>query len=245
MLKIANWNLERVLLKQNRAMRIKKEISKIDADIWILTETHKNIGPKNFNSVTSMDRENGECWTAIWSHFPLISLMDFVTDKQRCSAAKIAHPKYGNLIVYATVLPWVGSVWNGQDWNKGKAYISALETYKKDWDRLQLTYPDAIHIVAGDFNQSLVDWHYYGSKLIREKLEETMEDCKMTIMTAGDNDPIARDSKPQACIDHICISTSKIKHIFSTQRWPDKQKPDKKLSDHFGVVATVECKISE
>ena len=243
MLKIANWNLERVLPEQSRAMRISKEISKIDADIWILTEAHKNIGPKHFNSVTSSESENDECWAAIWSTFPIIPLMHFVSDTERCTAAKVIHPEYGDLIIYATVLPWVGSTWRGYAWNEGEAFIAALEIYKKDWRNLQLVYPDALHVVAGDFNQSLVDWHYYGSKLIRSKIEEAMRDCKMTIITAGDNDPIARDSKPQACIDHICVSTSQIKQICSTQRWPDQDKPDKKLSDHFGVVSTIDCRI--
>ena len=123
-----------------------------------------------------------------------------------------------------------------------RAFISALETYKNDWKKLQLAYPDAIHIVAGDFNQSLVDWHYYGSNLIRLKLEEVMKECNMTIVTAGENDPVARDSKPHACIDHICVSNSKIEQIYSTKRWPDKDKPDKTLSDHFGVIVEMECK---
>ncbi len=245
MLKIANWNLERILPKQRRAERLKNEISKIEADILILTETHKNVGPEKFKSVTSIDREEGECWAAIWSTFPIAPLNDFVSDTERCTAAKVIHPQYGELIIYATVLPWVGSTWHNYTWNKGEAYMAALETYQKDWENLQLAYPDAMHIIVGDFNQSLVDFPYYGSKLIRSKLEEVIKECDMTIVTAGKNDPIARDSKPHACIDHICISTSKIKQITSTQRWPNKDKPDKKLSDHFGVIVEIECKVDK
>ena len=242
MLKIANWNLERIVPEEIRVERIKDVISKISADIWILTETHKDVGPEHYNSVISSESQEGECWSSIWSHFPIIPLSDFVSDKERCCAVQITHPEYGDLIIYATVLPWVGSSWRGQLWLKGTAFISALETYKNDWKKLQLAYPDAIHIVAGDFNQSLVDWHYYGSNLIRLKLEQTMQECNMTIITAGEYDPVARDSKPYACIDHICVSNSKIEQVYSTKRWPDKDKPDKTLSDHFGVIVEIECK---
>ena len=243
MLRIANWNLERILPSQQRVERINAVISNISSDIWILTETHKDIGPKQFNSVTSSESQEGECWSSIWSYFPIIPLIDFVSDKERCAAAKVIHPKYGDLIVYATVLPWVGSSWYGQSWGEGTAFISALETYQKDWKKLQLDYPDAIHIIAGDFNQSLVDWHYYGSKKIRLKLEKAIKECNMTIITEGKNDPVARDSKLHACIDHICVSSSKVEQIYSTNRWPDKDKPDKKLSDHFGIVVEIECKV--
>ena len=242
MLKIANWNLERILPGQERTERIKDVISKISADIWILTETHKNVGPNHSNSVISSESLEGECWSTIWSPYPITPLIDFVSDQERCSAAKVIHPKYGDLIIYATVLPWVGSTWRGQPWKEGIAFISALETYKNDWKKLQLAYPDAIHIVAGDFNQSLIDWHYYGSNLIRLKLEEAMKECNMTIITAGENDPVARDSKPHACIDHICVSNSKIEQIYSTKRWPNEAQPDKTLSDHFGVIVKIECK---
>ena len=242
MLKIANWNLERIVPKQRRVERIKDAISKISSDIWILTETHKDIGPEHFNCVISSESEEGECWSSIWSHLPIAPLRDFVSDQERCIAAKVIHPEYGDLIIYATVLPWVGSAWRGQPWQNGAAFISALELYKNDWIKLQSAYPDAIHIIAGDFNQSLVDWHYYGSNLIRSKLEEAMKEYHMTIITAGENDPIARDSKPHACIDHICVSNSKIERVCGTERWPDKNKPDKTLSDHFGVIVEIECK---
>ena len=243
MLSIANWNLERITPSQKRADRIKLEIAKISADVWILTETHKDVGPEYFTSVTSTASQEGECWSSIWSKFPITPLMEYVSDKERCTAAKVTHPEYGDLIVYATVLPWVGSTWRGQSWDMGTAFISALTTYRGDWEKLQSVYPNAIHIIAGDFNQSLVDWHYYGSKQIRSRLEQTMCECNMTIVTAGIHDPIARDSKPHACIDHICMSTSKIAQVYNTKRWSDRDNPDKSLSDHFGVIVEIDCKI--
>ena len=125
MLKITNWNLERVSPVQERVERIRDVISKISTDIWILTETHKSVGPKHSNSVVSTESKEGECWSSIWSQYPITSLIDFVSDRQRCAAAKVIHPKYGDLIIYATVLPWVGSTWDGQPLEgRGSFYIS-------------------------------------------------------------------------------------------------------------------------
>ena len=156
MIKIANWNLERIMPNQRRVEHIKDAISKISSDVWILTESHKDVGPEHFNSVTSGELKDGECWSSIWSHYPINSLSDFVSDYERCAAAKVIHPKYGDLIIYATVLPWVGSSWRGQHWQKGTAFISALETYKNDWKKLQLAYPDALHIIAGEIGRAHV-----------------------------------------------------------------------------------------
>jgi len=54
MLTIANWNLERVKPRQKRYEHIEAVISDISADIWILTESHNDVGPKDSSTVTSM-----------------------------------------------------------------------------------------------------------------------------------------------------------------------------------------------
>lgn len=241
MLRIANWNLERVVPNQNRVASIHSAMSDIAADIWVLTETHQQISPgEGFSSVTSEDpdRESkqGERWTAIWSQFHLEPLSSFVSDNQRCTAAKISHPNFGEIVVYAMVLPWGGSTWRGIPSRGGAAFAAALAAYQCDWEQLQKSFPDAIHIVAGDFNQSFVSRHYYGSNRNRKVLEKAIDTCNMMTVTAGENDPVARDSSPYACIDHICISKQTGLEVRATQRWPDLPMPDKRLSDHFGVV---------
>lgn len=240
MLKIANWNLERVIPYSTRAKRIEAAMSKIVTDIWILTETHKDIIPTPFYSLVCEETErgssSGERWSALLSRYPIESLNDFVSDKKRCVAGKTEHPQFGTIIIYALVLPWIGSQWWGIPSQNGAAFAAALATYQSDWKQLKHIYPKALHIVAGDFNQSLVNWHYYGSARNRAKLEQVLEECDLQAVTSGDNDPIARDSPLHACIDHICISKSKTMKIISTERWSNTDKPDKKLSDHFGVL---------
>jgi len=244
MLKIANWNLERVSPQQERAQRIYKEMLEVSADIWVLTETHKEITLESFYSISceEIDSElkSKECWSSILSRYPVESLNNYVSDKKRCVACKLEHPKFGLIIVYALVLPWIGSAWNGLSSREGIAFESALAMYQADWEKLQKVYPDALHIVAGDFNQSMASWHYYGSMRNRSKLEVALNETNLHAITSEGNDPIARDSAPEACIDHICISNKAVECITSTKRWPNTDKPDKRLSDHFGVFITLE-----
>ena len=45
-LKIATWNLARVLPKQAaRTAKIVGWLDRVDADVWVLTETHDSVSP--------------------------------------------------------------------------------------------------------------------------------------------------------------------------------------------------------
>jgi hypothetical protein len=161
MLKIANWNLERALPAQDRVSIIREHMALVRADIWILTETHEAISPfDGFLAVTSGDPDRnfkpGERWVAIWSRLALEPLPSYVSDSARCAAARTNHPDVGEIIVFGCVLPWTGSNWKGIASAGGASFAAALEEYRRDWERLRSAFPDAVLVVAGDFNQSLV-----------------------------------------------------------------------------------------
>jgi endonuclease/exonuclease/phosphatase family metal-dependent hydrolase len=243
-MKIGNWNLERVLPSQRRCSAIQAQLLKIDADIWILTETHELVGPgAGYSSVMSgePDRESepGEHWAGIWSRHPISHLPSSVSDTARCTAAHIEHPDIGPIVVYAMVLPWGGSQWGGFKSAGGEAFAEALNTYVGDWRNLRAAFPDALHVVAGDFNQDLAPYHYYGSKRQRELLEAALAapDISMTALTAEANDPVEWDrEKRYACIDHICVSEARGLRVGETIKWPESGKADPRLSDHVGVA---------
>lgn len=136
------------------------------------------------------------------------------------------------------MLPW-STGWRGIPGVGGQAFEAALALQYADWDQLETRFPKATLIVAGDFNQDLAAKHYYGSKRKRTLLEQALCDAKLVPLTAGPNDPIARDSAPYACIDHICVSESAGWTLNSTIRWPDTPTPVRPLSDHFGVSVEV------
>ena len=51
--------------------------------------------------------------------------------------ALVQPPGRRPIIVYGTVLPWIGSSWGKFPASKGEAFAAALEVQKQDWTRLQ------------------------------------------------------------------------------------------------------------
>ncbi len=118
MLRIATWNVERPKLSEaTRRVRLLEAMQTQPADIWVLTETHTAFSPvPGFTSITTqgVDRpgEPGETWVAIWSRFPMQPVAQ-TSDPCRAVAGRITPPDSRDLIVYGTVLPWLGSAWQG------------------------------------------------------------------------------------------------------------------------------------
>jgi len=151
-------------------------------------------------------------------------------------AARIVPTGGAPIIVYGTVLPWLGGSWRGIAARNGAAFSAALEAQASDWLALRSAHPDHDLLVAGDFNQDLAHSHYYGSRANRQKLVAALERCGLDALTAGDGDPIRSSSSPCACIDHICISSPARWQSTTVRRWPAQPRPDPRLSDHFGIV---------
>ena len=104
-----------------------------------------------------------------------------------------------------------------------------------DWVRLRHEYPDDEFFLLGDFNQDLVRPRYCGTTASQAVLETALQSAGLFSLTAGENDPIRRDSPRFACIDHICARRDSTWRTEAATRWPDEEAPDRKLSDHFGV----------
>jgi endonuclease/exonuclease/phosphatase family metal-dependent hydrolase len=238
-LKIANWNVQRVAPTQARAERIREHCAAVDADIWFLTETHQDLAPADryfsiFSGMSDRVSKSGERWSAIWSKWPIEILKEHVSDPSRCVAGRIAESPFGDIIVYATVLPWNTDP-RAKVSSSYQVFADAVAAQKSDWLKIQGDFPQATLILAGDFNQDLASRHYYGSKKKRPLLESALLECNLVALTNGVDDPIARESPPMACIDHICLSSGSDWVLESTARWPESPKPVATLSDHFGV----------
>ena len=243
--KFATWNLGRPLPPDGRRVaRIVHEIRRVGADIWVLTETHDLVTPGTDCSCVStagMDRpgEPGERWVSIWSRYSIEPLPE-TSDPMRAVAARVVPPVGPPLIVYGTVLPWLGSPWRHVAASGGQAFAAALEAQASDWRRLRTVYSDHDFLLAGDFNQDLADTHYYGSRSNRRALQEALDGASLVALSAGDRDPVRRDSPSCACIDHICLSDTSVWKPGELCRWPDAATPDPVLSDHFGIEVTFE-----
>jgi len=116
----------------------------------------------------------------------------------------------------------------------------ALETQLQDWITLQQAYPKEEFFLLGDFNQDLVGKpRYCGTQSNRQALENSLAKAGLMAITGEANDPIRRHSSQYACIDHICIKTDSQWTLDATNRWPNRDTPDRAISDHFGVAATL------
>jgi hypothetical protein len=245
-LTLATWNLARPFKPgARRNSLIADHMGRVAADVWILTETHDSITPwpdLGGVSTNGSDRPSapGERWVTLWTRFPLEPLPT-TSDPVRSVAARIFPPQSVPLIVYGTVLPWLGSKWRGISSVDGEAFAAALETQASDWRALTNAYPDHDLVVAGDFNQDLANSHYYGSRANRQRLRDALERAGLLALTAGEKDPVRAQSAPLACIDHICLSAGSRWRPTATYRWPDHPKPDRRLSDHFGIAVSLEA----
>lgn len=236
-MKLANWNVAKPVSLERRKDML-QHLGKVSADLLVLTETHDGFNPGYQNTLASLPGLDGNAgkqhrWAAIWSNDRLEQIP--TSDKQRTVAARVFTSGGDTFLVFATVLPWTGSDWQGHASKEGVAFAKALEMQKADWQNLRKDYPNEELFVMGDFNQDLVGSHYYGSAKNRAALELALQESGLISLTGGQNDPIAKYSPPCACIDHICMRSDSKWRLAETQRWPDEPKPPRSLSDHFGV----------
>jgi len=245
-MKLANWNLERAATPSRRKI-LRDQTDAIAADVWIFTETHDDFTPGLPHACSSASGRDGipgldkpsDRWVSVYSRFPLEQLP--TQDAIRTAAARIFPDNAAPFIAFGTVLPWSGNNWRGHRSAGGAAFREALNLQLSDWKNLRREYPDDELFVLGDFNQDLVHPRYYGSRLNQTTLRTALNECGLVALTAGDGDPIRRDSPPYACIDHICSLRDSRWLPQPAMRWPDTPKPDKRLSDHFGLAVTFVC----
>jgi hypothetical protein len=268
-LRIATWNLERPAVSQtDRCERLMSWLRKVNADIWILTETDSAItlGDDFRVLATANDssRKPGESWTAIWSRFPMKAVgsskaVAISSDPTRALAVRVEPPGRRPIVVYGTVLPWLGSAWGDVPAAGGAAFAAALNAQSADWKQLAAEHPECDLVVAGDLNQDLVvssdlnqgldvandldldlaQKHYYGSSANSAALAEAFHAPDLTCLTGGVNDPVRLGgARAHATIDHLCVSA----RLAAQARWPRftwplGPTPTKDLSDHFGAAA--------
>lgn len=244
-IRIATWNLARPRnATSTRASKLLEWIQRIDADVWVLTETHEAIrpGPEYASvSTTGLDRTeiSGERWTMIWSRLPILQSQP-TSDPIRTVCARVAIQPTRSCHVYGIVLPWRSD----RRWlpkSGGLAFASALQEQEADWLRLRHEFPTDLLCVAGDFNQELAEKSYAGTALGRRELRRALAATQLHCATGDDADPVARiTGGKRSNIDHICwdaaVATAR---PVRTGAWPTTVEELRGLTDHFGVWADV------
>ena len=238
-MRVATWNLEKPAgNKGARQDRQREWIEKVTADVWVFTESHVTVSPgPDFTGVCSPHEESGRVWTAIWSRLPIEPLVA-TGDPTRTACARVTPRRGPPVVVFGSVLPWLGSRWEGKPSAGGVAFQAALSAQRQDWAELRRRHPDCEFILAGDLNQDLSVKHFYGSNTNRAALQAALQATGLQCLTAGQSDPAWMQTQGQwASVDHICASEGLAARVMAPATcWPQGDRPDKSLSDHFGVV---------
>jgi len=204
-----------------------------NADVWVLTETHESLSPgDNFEHFDSDPRptdarqiDDKSHWVTIWvsKKFEAHPL-EVKFDSERTVACEI-ETSVRKLTVFGTVLPW---------YNDERSFSGEVNGQcKKDWTRL-LEERGAPLCVAGDFNVSVSEHHYYGSRVSRGALQKCLEDSNLTLLTDFE---ATKGSFPEhGLIDHIAISKEFATPIGAIEVIQRRNSNDHPLSDHCGVV---------
>jgi len=240
-LRIATWNLDRPKPRSARARELAAQIVRIDADVWVLTESHVAFSPgREYNLVAHSSRLNSpdpaECWVAIWTRIG--GQLVETTDTDRTAAVRLNGRRATKITVYGTVLPWLGSYWRDKPPTDGIAFGASLRAQADEWCAFSA---EGELCVAGDLNQDLLTrGHYYGSKKNRSALLSALAEARLECANIVGGDAVSRHTRGGAAgIDHICVTPGLSIEESSCLVWPDVAEFDSKLSDHFGLSVRV------
>ncbi|MBE9138897.1 endonuclease/exonuclease/phosphatase family protein [Nodosilinea sp. LEGE 07088] len=238
-MKIATWNLERALPNSARAARQRSWLNRIDADLWILTETHIGMTPGvGYQGIASRPLRHpgveGECWVYIWVRNGMLTPLT-TSARGHTAAGLVTFSNGSQWVVYGTVLPSPEQDRRSRP-GASAAFAAALEAQSIDWQRLQVIYPKATLLVAGDFNQDLNALNYYGSRRNKQALRQALAEVGLDCLTAGEHDPVHRLIGGQhSNINHICLTRDAAGSFTGAFAWPTRLDDLRGLSDHFGV----------
>jgi endonuclease/exonuclease/phosphatase family metal-dependent hydrolase len=246
-MRIATWNIERPKNSTSpQSQRVLSKIQEIEADIWILTETHDAICPGSgyYAASTPTVTESpiyhavGEHKTTIWSRWPILEQWDPATP-HRAACAAIETP-LGGLVVYGTVIPYHGARWPYGTPRNWDAHYAAIATQGADWSRLRRKYLTHGLCVAGDLNQTRTGRLRYGSKWGRALLDLALAENQLVGVTQADFSAAEKLSQEDQtlltqCIDHICLDGRWASFVTQTGIWPNHTAAGEYLSDHGGV----------
>lgn len=239
MMRIATWNLERPDPGSKvRNLAQMEKIREIDADIWILTETHEVIDLSDTHHGASTlpsprKPRPGEACAAIWSRWPILRRID-TEDNSEAICVEVDHPEK-QLLVYGSIIAYAG--YKGPDgkspmWEQHYRYIEWLE---RDWLRLRRQFPDHHLITGGDYNQNRDGARWYGTKKGRDMLSEALKGAELKCVTEEDFVAAGKLEKRHT-VDHICMDESLAAQVADVDAW-ERTRPDGlSLSDHSGIL---------
>ena len=238
-MKVVNWNVQWATPGSARSPCILERIQSHDPEVICLTETSKNLLGGCGYSIWPQPYSGGPViqgrrkvllwsrrpWRKIdWSGHPAMPPGRYVSG--------ITQTSIGDVMVIGVCIPWhnanvnVGARDKGP-WEEHSTYLSGLASILNRKAQCPV-------VLAGDFNQQIGQRNRPYPPLsnpVRDELQETMiagQTPGLTIATAG------LGMRGRRAIDHIAIGGDLSASSLTTI---DNLDGDRRLSDHFGVVA--------
>ncbi|XLZ69491.1 endonuclease/exonuclease/phosphatase family protein [Massilia sp. SR12] len=244
-MRIATWNLERPKLNGHikNARRIEK-IKEINADLWVLTETHSVIALDGYTCLAAPHQPgyhtNGESFATIWSRWPIRRAVP-TFDPYFAVCAEVISPA-GPMLVFGTVITYAndrGLDGNARRWEEHRKSISS---HAADWLRLRAEFPSHLLCVAGDFNQSRDGTGWYEDADSVAKLSFALDQSSLKCVSELD---MRANGLSRATIDHICISRSLANDVRAIGAWEGSARDGFRMSDHNGVFIDLDAQLGD
>ena len=240
-LRIATWNLERPRPKAyaTNHRRVEK-LREIDADLWVLTETHSAIALDGYHCVAAPGQagyhRDGESFATIWSRWPIRrAIAPF--DPHFCVCAEIDSPA-GPLLVFGTVITYANDRGPHGTSRRWQEHRRSIDAHAADWRRLREAFPRHLFCVAGDFNQSRDGSGWYEDAEASRTLSAALAQASLHCVT--ELDMRARGLlRSRASVDHICLSQPLAGQVHAVGAWEGTADDGLRMSDHNGVVIDV------
>jgi hypothetical protein len=242
--RVATWNVERVKPKGWKiAPAQRQRMADVDADIWILTETHVDHGPGatycgiHTPPITER-RPADERWVGIWSRYPNAPIAE-PEPRGRGTLAALIDTPIGELVVYGCVIPWANepTLGDGTPATMWRAHAETIEQIDLDLTAIRNRHPSLPIILAGDFNQDRDGSGWYGTRAVREQLSAVLDRHDLASPTAKDV-VAAGLLRSHHLVDHICI-TSSLAADVDVHCWETIDEADVRLSDHPTVAIDI------
>lgn len=237
--RIGTWNLEcggrTAAIRERQRARVRD----IVADVMVYTEPGPELSVAAVGRLTSpADRplSNGAgAWVSISGDG--VAPVGAALPYRRMAAVGRTRTPDGAVVVYGSVLPWLGIVRQAPDLVElGETYAEAfarvLVEQVADVRGLIKEFPNATVVWAGDFNQSLVGANYGGSTAGRTALRAAFAGLGFTAWNAGS--PHAKAG--MSAIDLVCGP------VGAVGRGVERIAPDG-LSDHAGYIVTIDDRV--
>ncbi len=250
-MRIATWNLQRPSrTNAKRWLGLREQIAYVDADVWILTETHRRIvaldGYSGHHSLPiERIHSGGECRTSIWSRWDVLDVVG-THDNETSICVSILAPM-GPMLVYGTIIPYGGAGQkhryrsNGID-QDGQAswqlHYAAIDRLKQDWSDLKKRFPQHGVCVGGDFNQARDGRGRYGTVAGQMQLTGALEASSLLCVTEQDFFASGVFGE-KSVIDHLCFDSDLATRVCNVQPWDANLIEGKPISDHGGVLVEI------